>query len=101
MDITVRRNAYGRQVDSFEAELPADLDGPAEIKAIFIRAPIIEAVGPGVKVLASCAGRPVLVEQGNFLGCSFHPELTDDLRIHQYFLDKVAVLDCRTPQQLK
>jgi 5'-phosphate synthase pdxT subunit len=89
MDITVRRNAYGRQVDSFEAELKVDLDEAASVKAIFIRAPIIEKVGPAVKVLGFCAERPVIVEEGNSLACSFHPELTDNLRVHQYFLNKV------------
>ena len=89
MDITVERNAFGRQVDSFETDLavPA-LDEPARpYHAIFIRAPLIERVGPKVDVLASLPdGRTVAARQGHWLATSFHPELTDDLRFHRYFL---------------
>ncbi len=89
MDITVERNAFGRQVDSFELDLavPA-LDDPARpFHAVFIRAPLIEHVGPEVEVLASMPdGRTVAARQGRWLATSFHPELTDDLRFHRYFL---------------
>jgi 5'-phosphate synthase pdxT subunit len=86
MDITVARNAFGRQVDSFEADLEfAGVEGgPA--RAVFIRAPIIAAVGSEVEVLARHEGRIVAARQGNLLALSFHPELTDDTRVHAYFL---------------
>lgn len=89
MDIKARRNAFGRQVDSFETDLPVAGFGPDLVKAVFIRAPWIEEAGPGVKVLARHDGRIVLAEQGYYLACAFHPELTDDLRVHKYFLEKV------------
>jgi len=89
MDIGVERNAYGRQLDSRIAHLkPEGLDG--ELEAVFIRAPIIRRVGEGAKVLARYRGDPVLVEQGRHLVATFHPELTDDLRVHQLFLEKVG-----------
>jgi 5'-phosphate synthase pdxT subunit len=85
MDIAVRRNAYGRQVDSFEADLDvAGLDRP--LRAAFIRAPVVERAGPDVEVLASLDGRPVLVRQGALLASSFHPEMTGDERIHRLFV---------------
>jgi 5'-phosphate synthase pdxT subunit len=90
MDIVVRRNAYGRQVDSFEAELVVPVLGPEPLPAVFIRAPYIEKVGDGVEVLATYDGRPVLARQGNCLVSSFHPELTDDPRLHQYFLNMIG-----------
>jgi pyridoxal 5'-phosphate synthase pdxT subunit len=88
MDIGVRRNAYGRQVDSFEAEL--DVDGIAHpVRAIFIRAPWIERVGDEVRVLSAFEGRPVVLEQGNLLVASFHPELAGETGLHDYLLGKV------------
>jgi len=91
MDTRVNRNAFGRQRDSFEAELEVFiLDSP--FTGVFIRAPGIVSCGPGVKVLSRLEGMIVAAEQGNVLALAFHPELTDDLRIHQYFLDKV--LNC-------
>ncbi|AKB69381.1 pyridoxal 5'-phosphate synthase glutaminase subunit PdxT [Methanosarcina mazei] len=91
MDTRVNRNAFGRQRDSFEAELELSiLDSP--FTGVFIRAPGIVSCGPGVKVLSRLEGMIVAAEQGNVLALAFHPELTDDLRIHQYFLDKV--LNC-------
>lgn len=85
MDIGVRRNAYGRQVDSFEADLAVSgLDEP--FPAVFIRAPVVEHAGNAVEVLASLDDRPVLVRQGNLLASSFHPEMTDDGRVHELFL---------------
>lgn len=86
MDIAVRRNAFGRQVDSFETKLPfGDIDTPVE--AVFIRAPKVEEVGDGVEVVSTLPdGTVVGVRQGNVLGCSFHPELSEDDRVHEYFL---------------
>ncbi|MGQ9533060.1 MAG: pyridoxal 5'-phosphate synthase glutaminase subunit PdxT [Desulfotomaculales bacterium] len=90
LDITVERNAYGRQVDSFEVDLDIPSLGPPVFRAVFIRAPKIVAVGPGVEVLALYDGKPVLVRQRHVWGCAFHPELTSDLRLHRYFLDSIA-----------
>lgn len=87
LDVTVRRNAYGRQVDSFEEEL--EIKGLGRFNAIFIRAPIIEEVGPKVEVLAYQGEHPAMVREGNVLASSFHPELTDDLRVHRYFLEMI------------
>jgi 5'-phosphate synthase pdxT subunit len=87
VDITVRRNAFGRQVDSFEADLPVSVLGNPPFHAVFIRAPVIERVGAGVDVLAALEnGRAVAVQQGNLLATAFHPELTRDERFHRYFL---------------
>ena len=83
IDVDVRRNAYGRQVDSFEVEVPVPALGGPAFPAVFIRAPVIERVGPEVEVLASLSdGAPIAVRQGNLLGSTFHPELTNDLRFH-------------------
>jgi 5'-phosphate synthase pdxT subunit len=90
MDIAVERNAFGRQVDSFEADLDVPALGPPPFHAVFIRAPAIQRVGPQVEVLARLdGGPPVAVRQGNLLATAFHPELTDDPRFHEYFL-KIA-----------
>jgi pyridoxal 5'-phosphate synthase pdxT subunit len=88
MDIAVRRNAFGRQVRSFEADLDVGHgDGP--VRAVFIRAPWIEDAGPDVEVLAEVDGHPVLAREGRVLVAAFHPELTDDTRIHELFLNQV------------
>jgi len=88
IDLTVRRNAFGRQIASFEADL--DLAGDEEpFRAVFIRAPWIEDAGPGVEILAEVDGHPVLAREGRVLVASFHPELTDDTRIHERFLELV------------
>lgn len=89
IDIAIERNAYGRQIDSSiqAGECPELADHPIEM--VFIRAPIIRRVGAGVKVLGRCGDLPVLVEQGNILAGTFHPELTDDPSVHRYFLKKV------------
>ncbi|WP_044641433.1 pyridoxal 5'-phosphate synthase glutaminase subunit PdxT [Risungbinella massiliensis] len=88
LDMKVRRNAFGRQVDSFEADLP--IKGVAEdFQAVFIRAPLILEVGSGVDVLAEVNDEIVAAQQGTLLACSFHPELTDDVRFHQYFCQMV------------
>lgn len=88
MDITVQRNAYGRQLDSFEADLNIKKIGA--FHAVFIRAPKITRVGPQVEVLAEHEGAPVLLRQKNLLASSFHPELTGDKRVHEYFVKMVA-----------
>jgi 5'-phosphate synthase pdxT subunit len=87
IDITVERNASGRQVDSFEMTLEVDGIG-IDVPAVFIRAPYITRVGPGVTPLAVHVGVVVMAEQGKIVVASFHPELTADLRVHRYFLDK-------------
>jgi pyridoxal 5'-phosphate synthase pdxT subunit len=88
VDILVRRNGYGRQVRSFEADL--DLAGDAEpLRGVFIRAPRVEQAGPDVEVLAELDGEPVLLRQGRFIVAAFHPELTEDTRVHELFLDLV------------
>jgi len=86
IDIRVRRNAYGRQIDSFIAQSPSKL---GDIEMVFIRAPKIVDVGPQVDVLASDKGDPVLVQQGNVMAATFHPELSDDTAVHQRFVDLV------------
>lgn len=95
LDIAVERNAYGRQLDSRIAEVtpePGELDGD-ELEAVFIRAPIIRRVGPDARVLARYNGDPVLVEQGRHMVSTFHPELSQDLRVHRRFLDKIRASD--------
>jgi 5'-phosphate synthase pdxT subunit len=90
LDITVRRNAFGRQVDSFESDIPFS-DGSSDlIRAVFIRAPWVERVGDGVEVLATVDTHPVAVRSRTLFATSFHPELTADHRIHRYFIEKVA-----------
>lgn len=94
--ITVRRNAFGRQVDSFECDLPMPVLGEEPVHAVFIRAPWVEEVGDTVEVLARvpeghglASGHPVAVRQGNLLATSFHPEVTGDERVHAYFVEMV------------
>jgi 5'-phosphate synthase pdxT subunit len=108
IDITVRRNGYGRQVASFECDLNvAGIDEPP-VHAVFIRAPVVEWVGPGVEVLASVAGtdgmsRPVVCRQGPVLVTAFHPELSGDLRLHRAFLEgaggQTAAVPCGASQE--
>jgi 5'-phosphate synthase pdxT subunit len=90
IDVTVRRNAFGRQVDSAEVPLAIPALGDAPFPAVFIRAPWIERTGPAVETLAERDGHGVMVRQGNVLGTSFHPELTGDDRVHAYFLSMMA-----------
>jgi len=90
MDIEVERNAYGRQVDSFEMDLVIPVLGAEPYRAIFIRAPYITEVSEGVNVLARCDDKIVCASQGHFLATAFHPELTNDLRIHRYFIENIA-----------
>jgi pyridoxal 5'-phosphate synthase pdxT subunit len=95
LDVTVRRNAFGRQVESFEADLALDWLPGGPLRAVFIRAPWVDAAGDQVAVLgrtpegSPCAGRIVAVRQGGLLATSFHPELTGDLRVHGYFVEMV------------
>lgn len=94
MDITAIRNAFGRQVDSFEANLDVPALGPPPFRAVFIRAPLVKDAGPGVEVLARLDdGTVVAAREGNLLGTAFHPELTEDMRFHRYFLQIVAARD--------
>src|SRR5579875_1611387 len=94
MDLVVSRNAYGRQVDSFEAELDVPALGAPPVPAVFIRAPRILEIGPGVEVLARLdGGEVVAVRQGPRLALTFHPELTGDLRFHRYFLQQIVGRD--------
>jgi pyridoxal 5'-phosphate synthase pdxT subunit len=90
MDLTVQRNAFGRQIDSFEIDLPFDgIDHP--IHAVFIRAPLVERVGPDARALATLPdGRVVAARQGNLLATAFHPELTPDTSLHAWFIDQCA-----------
>jgi len=90
LDITVRRNAFGRQVDSFESDI-SFADGSKElVRAVFIRAPWVEKIGQGIEVLAEIDAHPVAVRSKSILATSFHPELTGDHRIHSYFIEEVA-----------
>jgi 5'-phosphate synthase pdxT subunit len=94
VDMTIERNAYGRQVDSRVARIEPDAEfqsraGEGDVEAVFIRAPIVRRTGPAVKVLAEYDGDPVLLEQGKHLIATFHPELTNDARIHKLFLSKL------------
>ena len=88
LDVTVRRNAFGRQIGSFEADL--DFEGEP-LRAVFIRAPWVEEVGDGVEVLAEVDGHPVAVREGNVLAVAFHPELTDERRLHRWLLETAGV----------
>lgn len=85
LDVAVERNATGRQVDSFETTVP--VDGLGEVPAVFIRAPAIKRVGPRVEVLGRLGEEPVFIREGAILGATFHPELTEDLRIHEFFVN--------------
>jgi 5'-phosphate synthase pdxT subunit len=87
LDITARRNAFGRQVRSFEADVP--IAGAGAMRAVFIRAPWVEEVGEGVEVLAEVDGHPVAVRQGNVLAVAFHPELTGDARLHEWLVNRI------------
>ena len=88
LDITARRNAFGRQVDSFESKI--EFNGIGSINGVFIRAPWVESVGVDVQVLATSHSHPVAVRQGKILATSFHPELTEDFAVHKYFIDEIC-----------
>jgi len=89
LDVSARRNAFGRQVKSFEADLDVDGLGDEPLRAVFIRAPWVDEYGEDVEVLAEIEGHPVAVRQGNILAVAFHPELTDDERIHAWLVERV------------
>ena len=91
-DVVTRRNGFGRQVDSFEADLEVEPLGVVPLRGVFIRAPQIVEVGPAATVIAELDSMPVAVEQGPHLGMCFHPEMTEDIRLHQYFVDRVDEL---------
>jgi pyridoxal 5'-phosphate synthase pdxT subunit len=86
LDVTTKRNAFGRQSQSFESDLVVEGIGDEPLRAVFIRAPWVERSGPGVDVLASYEGHPVAAREGGVLACAFHPELTDDSRLHALFM---------------
>jgi 5'-phosphate synthase pdxT subunit len=92
LDIGVRRNGWGSQLDSFEADVAIGELGDIPFRAVFIRAPRIEEVGAGVEVLARLDGEPVAVRQGQHIGLTFHPEMTGDDRIHRLFLERVDAM---------
>ena len=103
LDATVLRNAYGRQLASFEADLEVQGIGPEPLRAVFIRAPWVETHGPEVEVLAEHEGHPVAVRDGAVLACSFHPELTDDPRVHALLMAmaSAARVESRSAMGLK
>jgi 5'-phosphate synthase pdxT subunit len=90
IDLSVRRNGFGRQVDSFEADVAMPMLGPEPVHAVFIRAPVVERAGAGVELLGHVDGRPVACRQGSVVVTSFHPELSGDLRLHDLFLKGVG-----------
>jgi pyridoxal 5'-phosphate synthase pdxT subunit len=89
LDVTVRRNAYGRQVDSFEADVAAPALGAEPLRAVFIRAPMVTRTGPEVEVLAEAGGHPILVRQGGILGAAFHPEMAGEARVHRFLIELI------------
>lgn len=89
MDVTVQRNAFGRQIASFETNLSVPALGREPVRAVFIRAPYLKEVAPNVGILAEYEGKVVFARQGNLIASAFHPELTEDRRVHQYFLSIV------------
>jgi pyridoxal 5'-phosphate synthase pdxT subunit len=101
VDVTARRNAFGRQLQSFEADLEVEGAGDEPLRAVFIRAPWVERHGPGVEVLASYEGHPVAVREGNVLACAFHPELTDDPRFHAIFMAMATAARARAGEGAK
>jgi pyridoxal 5'-phosphate synthase pdxT subunit len=101
LDATTRRNAFGRQLQSFEAELDFTGIGDEPVRAVFIRAPWIERCGPAVEVLAEWSGHPVAVREGNVLACSFHPELTDDSRVHALLMAMATTARARQGQEAR
>jgi 5'-phosphate synthase pdxT subunit len=99
MDVRARRNAFGRQLHSFEADLAVEGIGEEPLRAVFIRAPWIEECGDGVEVLADYEGHPVVVREGRLLACAFHPELTEDSRLHALFMGIVTAARNREVEQ--
>jgi 5'-phosphate synthase pdxT subunit len=101
IDATAKRNAFGRQLQSFEADLEVEGAGDEPLRAVFIRAPWVESHGPGVEVLASYEGRPVAIRESNVLACAFHPELTDDPRFHAIFMAMATAAHERAGEEAK
>jgi pyridoxal 5'-phosphate synthase pdxT subunit len=101
IDATARRNAFGRQLQSFEADLEVEGAGDEPLRAVFIRAPWVESHGPGVEVLASYEGHPVALREGSVLACAFHPELTDDPRFHAIFMAMATAARERAGEEAK
>jgi 5'-phosphate synthase pdxT subunit len=101
IDATARRNAFGRQLQSFEAELEVEGAGDEPLRAVFIRAPWVDRHGSGVEVLASYEGRPVAIREGNVLACAFHPELIDDPRFHAIFMAMTTAARERAGEEAK
>ena len=101
LEATAKRNAFGRQLQSFEAELEVEGAGDEPLRAVFIRAPRVEEHGPGVEVLASYEGHPVAIRDGNVLACAFHPELTDDPRFHAIFMAMATAARERAGEEAK
>jgi 5'-phosphate synthase pdxT subunit len=101
LDVTAKRNAFGRQLQSFEADLTIAGAGDEPLRAVFIRAPWVERCGPEVEVLASFGGHPVAIREGNLLACSFHPELTDDPRFHAIFMAMTTAARERAREEAK
>ncbi|MDA3947741.1 MAG: pyridoxal 5'-phosphate synthase glutaminase subunit PdxT [Spirochaeta sp.] len=94
LDTEIERNAYGRQVDSFEADIEVPALGPESLRGVFIRAPRYVACGPAVEVLARFEGAPVIIREGPHLALTFHPELTGDTRLHRYFVEMTRTTSC-------
>jgi 5'-phosphate synthase pdxT subunit len=101
LDVIAKRNAFGRQLQSFEADLEVRGAGDEPLRAVFIRAPWVERRGPGVEVLASYEGHPVAIRDGNVLACAFHPELTDDPRFHAIFMAMATAARERAGEEAK
>jgi pyridoxal 5'-phosphate synthase pdxT subunit len=101
LDVTAKRNAFGRQLQSFEVDLEVEGAGDEALRAVFIRAPWVERHGPGVEVLASYEGHPVAIRDGNVLACAFHPELTDDPRFHTIFMAMATAARERAGEEAK
>jgi pyridoxal 5'-phosphate synthase pdxT subunit len=101
IDATARRNAFGRQLQSFEVDLEVEGAGDEPLRAVFIRAPWVDRHGPEVEVLASHEGHPVAVREGNVLACAFHPELTDDPRFHAIFMAMATVARERAGEEAR
>jgi 5'-phosphate synthase pdxT subunit len=99
IDATARRNAWGRQLQSFETDLPVAGLGAEPLRAVFIRAPWVERHGPGVEVLAQVDGHPVAIRDRSVLACAFHPELTDDSRFHALFMAMVTAAGERAREE--
>jgi 5'-phosphate synthase pdxT subunit len=101
IDATAKRNAFGRQLQSFEADLEVEGVGDEPLRAVFIRAPWVERQGPDVEVLSSYERHPVAIREGNVLACSFHPELTDDPRFHAIFMAMTTTVRERAGEEAR